>query len=983
MEDTILKELESVPYFLENWYNLVKENPSKNILVDGKTQKTLNVKELEDLSGRVYSYLKSQNIHKDDIIMLCMPRSIDAIVAMIGVWKCGAAFTIVEDDYAPDRISYIKKDSNCKEYIDKDRYDEIIKNPYEEGYVEASMHDAAFAVYTSGTTGHPKGIIQEYGNIKIDSVSGGGKKRVNEDTIYALISPLNFVATIKIVLTLINNGCALHLIPYDIVKNPIKLKDYFVDNKITVSFLSPSIIRIIGKELGPYMKYVFTGSEPANGISLDGIHLINTYSMSEGAFTVAQFEIDKPYDVCPVGKPNFHGISLVILDENDNELPDGEVGEIAFENPFMRGYMNLPEETKKAFRGGLYHTGDLGKKLPDGNLVLVGRSNDMIKINGNRIEPAEIEKQVKNVLKINQCIVKGFVEANRSFICAYYTDNLSFDDKEIREKLKEVLPYYMIPSYFVHIDEIPLLPNGKINKKVLEAPDIESYSTEYVEPRNEIEKLLCDKMAKVLGRDKVGIKDDFYQLGGDSLLTMNLLSEVNLDDLNSNDILQGCTPEKIAIKINQNKSQTKSLEELELEARSKSHKLTPSQRKIYEAQEFYKGKVMWNLPTALVLKDSNNAEKIRDAINKVLKENDVFSTVFTKDKDGEVYQHLDPSICQTVEIHNVSEEEFSTILNGYWKITDILDNRVYSIDMYRTEENVYVLMDIHHIIIDGSAYAILYDKIRDAYLGIESPMDTYYACLQQEEEKYCTDVYKEAKKYFDSYYGDTKWEFGIKNDITDGEDSIGTFVAQLDDINSDVLDEFESKSKFTRNSLFAAAGLLAQAKIDNKTNALLNWTFHYRMDSLNQNGLGMLAKFLPIGLRIKDNTTLQDVFEDLKTQSTNGMRHSICDWIVDNEKPLIDDTILYVYETATITSGGSLAEIGLSRIPTPNIYQAPIQRKTIQVIETTSGITLISAYMTKVYSKEKIGCYFENLKNMVYKILEAKDYDKLLIKDFI
>ena len=144
-------------------------------------------------------------------------------------------------------------------------------------------------------------------------------------------------------------------------------------------FLSPSIIRAVG-DVGEYIKHIFTGSEPANGIFVEGVELINTYGMSEGAFTLAQFVIDKPYEVCPVGKPNYEEIKLYILDEDGKEVADGKVGEICFDNPYMRGYIGLLEQTAEVLKDGVYHTGDLGKKLEDGNLILLGRSNDMIKI---------------------------------------------------------------------------------------------------------------------------------------------------------------------------------------------------------------------------------------------------------------------------------------------------------------------------------------------------------------------------------------------------------------------------------------------------------------------------------------------------------------------------------------------------------------------------------------------------------------------------
>ena len=338
-----LKILDGIPYFLEKWYEHVKDNPEKTALFDGKTGESFSFAQVEQLSGRVYVYLLKLGIAKDDFVMIDMPRGLSMVICMLGVWKAGAAFTVVEDDYAPDRIEYIRKDVNCRVFLGATLYEQIRHEEYREGFIKAANHDAAFAVYTSGTTGFPKGVLHEYGNIRLNRLSSKTGKRVSGDDCYALISPFNFIASVKIVLAFIQNGFTLFIIPYEIVKNPLKLNAFFIEHKISVAFLSPSLLRIIGTGFGPDMKVVFTGSEPANGLFLDGISLVNSYSMSEAAFTLAQFRVDRPYDVCPVGKPNSEHIVIHILDEEGRDVPDGETGEIAFENPFMRGYINLPE----------------------------------------------------------------------------------------------------------------------------------------------------------------------------------------------------------------------------------------------------------------------------------------------------------------------------------------------------------------------------------------------------------------------------------------------------------------------------------------------------------------------------------------------------------------------------------------------------------------------------------------------------------------
>ncbi len=405
--------------------------------------------------------------------------------------------------------------------------------------------------------------------------------------------------------------------------------------------MAPSVIRAAGDDFGPYLKRVITGSEPPNGISFKNADLINNYTMSESAFVVAQYRIEKKEEATPIGKPNYEGIEIHLLDEDGNEVRDGEAGEICFENPYFRKYNNLPEETEKALKGGLYHTGDLGRKLNDGNYIIVGRMNDMIKINGNRVEPAEIERQAKTILGLRWCTVKGFVETEKAFLCLYYTEDIDFDVIEVKKEFGKVLPYYMIPTYFIRLDEVPLLPNNKLNKQALPKPDISNYRVPYVKPRNDMEAKLCQGFEKVLGVENIGIKDDFFELGGDSLRAMELLAFLDWDMLSSNDIYAGITAERIVALYLKRISAAAIMtpEEYEMEARKHPHFLTDIQLYMLDMTLFGPKK---NTP--------------------------ICSTVMYFDNDCQIRQRYAPETCPVVEIEFTTEDEFKKIKKVWWCI---------------------------------------------------------------------------------------------------------------------------------------------------------------------------------------------------------------------------------------------------------------------------------------------------------------------------
>ncbi len=991
-----MESLTDIKYFLNRWEELVSCAPDKTAAVDGATDIRISRCELDVSSAKVYRYLINHGIGKEDFVMICLPRGTDILTCILGVWKAGAAFTVVEDDYAPDRIEYIRNDVGCKLFIDRNLFTELMNEEPLMGFAETSPHDACFAIYTSGTTGFPKGVLHEYGNILIDSKSGTGSKRVNENSRYALISPMNFVASVKVFLVMLKTGCTIYVIPYDIAKNPLLLKDYYIKNEITVSFLSPSIIRVLGRDLGPYLKYVFTGSEPAGGISLDNAELINTYSMSEALFSLSTYLIKESSDSVPVGKSNSELIKINLLDENGIQVPPGQIGEVTFENPFMRGYINLPSETRKVLKDGIFYTGDLGRMLPDGNLVLLGRKNEMIKINGNRIEPAEIERAFREITSISNCVAKGFEDPAHSFICLYYTDNtvdnnalndtpvINMGEESLRAKLRDILPYYMVPSYFVRLDNIPLLPNGKVDKKSLPKPDDLNCKIEYLAPTNDTERIVCEAFAQILGISPVGINHDFYKFGGDSLKTMALLAKLNCPHLTADDIFRECTPGRIAHIISSGGNRINSLEEAEYAARKGKYNFTATQRYLYSLEYDRDDCICWDLPLAFRIVDPTNCEKICIAMNKAMKNSPVFSTVATREEDGSLMLHIDPASFTPVKVYDVSESELTGIRNDYvWIDRNIFNKPLYRIEIYRTPSEAFLFINVDHYIIDGSAYQMLFSNLIDAYYGNELPLDTFYTYLKNENEKYSTAQYASAKNYLQDNYGGVNWSKSLAPDKDIPSDKVPINTVILPGITSSVLEDFEVRSGLTRNGLITLALLLARAKVDGLNKQIINWIFHDRVDAVREKALGCVFKNLPIGIDFSKYKTLSELFDALKLQSINNIRNASCDWMMDADVCSSAESSMVVYETADIMQSQRLAHIGLvpDMLENPRVVN-PVQYAA-QIMELPDTFSINYFYHAKRYDEEHALKYQAVVSDIFFNILNCKDYKNTSVKELL
>ena len=249
---------------------------------------------------------------------------------------------------------------------------------------------------------------------------------------------------------------------------------------------------------------------------------------------------------------NIYGAEIAILDEQGQKVPDGEQGEICFQNMYFRGYINQPQQTEKVLRDGIFHTGDLGCKDSEGNLIVLGRADDMIKIHGNRVEPGEIEIVAKDVLGVKNIIAKGFKDEGTAFVALYglaseIGERFSEENlPALRERLGERLPDYMIPTCYMVLDKFPTNANGKVSRKLLPAPKAESPQDGYLPPVTETEAVICQKMAEVLGIRRLGRNSDFYQMGGDSIATIRLVAECDMPGVDISSIYQYPTPQALA-----------------------------------------------------------------------------------------------------------------------------------------------------------------------------------------------------------------------------------------------------------------------------------------------------------------------------------------------------------------------------------------------------------------------------------------------------
>ena len=885
-------------YFLEKLEENSVKYADKPALGNGGKD-IFTYKSVWDISGRVYRYLAENNIGTEAFVMINLPRGAETIIACIGIWRAGAAVVIIEEGYPKERTEYIYTDCSCKMKIDKSLFESILKMDTLEGYKNVDPHDAAYACYTSGSTGTPKGVLHEYGVLDqtIRSFRINQKDFLDDSVIGAIAAPLNFVLIYIIFPCFLYFGGKFLVIPSNIGKDGKLLEKFFFDEKITVFFTGPSLLRVIS-EFNPEMKLLFVGSERIKNVYYENMMCVDAYAQSETGFYSTYFQIDKPYETTPIGKPSLEELEMRILDEEGNEVLRGEVGEICFNNPYFREYINQKELTEYVKRGGVYHCGDMGRMLEDGNIVLLGRTDDMVKINGNRIEPGEVEKTVRDVLKVEWAYVKCVEHEGRDILVAYFLGEPDVPLAEAREIISLKLPYYMVPSQYIMLDEIPTGPYGKVARSELPEPDFSSTAA-YSAPRDDIENKLTRIWENAFGIEKIGIDDDFYELGGDSILSLEVVSALDIRGFTVEDLFRERTIRKNAEYIRKKliKGEETNLSKSAKKIAEKGCRLSAYQMFFYDRQCYYSISylsTMLNMPILLQY-EGIDVNLLCDAVNNTILSHPLMLTKIYYDEDNNLYQKYDKSLYEPVEIQKITEEEFKTISEELVKPFTLLEHRLFRINIFDTGSKVYLFLDVHHIISDGTSMHVLLEDIYKAYKGEILRKDYIYLYLKREESRKDDDYYKKCEQYLKQAYDNEGWSNIPKRDH-ESKDYSPAYYSRVIKFDESRLALLGKEFNSNENAIFLLTTLLTLAKYNNNRNVVITWTYHGRDTKLKKNMFGLLIKDLVIALRLDNGMTVKDAMDSVNRQIASGIAHSVYPYSLISDKSYEDDSLCFLYQ---------------------------------------------------------------------------------------
>ncbi len=509
----------------------------------------LSYKELNEMADKMGHYLQEKYAVKpDDLIGIRLPRTEWAVISILGVLKSGGAFVPVDPEYPEDRIAYMMNNSKCLAVIDEEELgafrDELKKGREYPGHSPASSlqpEHLAYVIYTSGSTGKPKGVMIRHATIVNTMLSQKEIFDIRPNEKGLQFASLSFDASVAEIFYILIAGATLYIFREEDKKDPVLLEKYISENDIDLACIPPTFLNLMEIENIKKLRRLITAGEQAiPGKALSFLKYgtyYNAYGPTESSICAAIFradrkEAEKIHDAVPIGIP-IANTQLYILDDWDRLMPAGVQGEICIGGSGLsKGYLNQPELTaqkfvKNPFKPGerMYRTGDIGKWLPDGNLVFLGRKDEQVKIRGYRVEPGEIENIIQQHPDIDSAVVVAREDkTGEKVLIAYLVGQKVPDVSNLRSFLSKSLPHFMIPAYFIHLAEMPLTPNAKVDRKSLPAPQglNMEISRQCVAPRNSMEERLVAVWQELLEKDKIGIEDNFFEAGGNSIKIIRL-----------------------------------------------------------------------------------------------------------------------------------------------------------------------------------------------------------------------------------------------------------------------------------------------------------------------------------------------------------------------------------------------------------------------------------------------------------------------------
>ncbi|MCK6076527.1 non-ribosomal peptide synthetase [Paenibacillus silvae] len=712
----------------------------------------LTYRELNQQSNRLARTLQDKGVQTGQFVGIMAERSLEMIVGLFGILKAGGAYVPIDPEYPADRIQFILEDSNAAWLLHHGHIQKPGKYAGTSVLLDAEAHcnnshlniehpvradELAYMIYTSGTTGNPKGVMIEHASIvnslqwKSDFYRFSGEDRV------LMLNPFVFDSFITHFFGPIISGSTVYLLNRQQCKDAVAINSIIKNQEIThiqspPSFLMTLLEQAQAEDWASIKNVVAAGEkivpsliQRLNRIN-PRIEVCNEYGPTENSVVSTILSINSTEQHISIGKPIANN-RVYILGEHHELQPAGVQGELCVAGPGLaRGYLNRPDLTAERFvddpfvpGARMYKTGDFARWLPDGNIEYIGRMDHQEKIRGYRIELGEVEAALLNITGIQEAVVIAIEdETGTKQLCAYVVGADALNVAELREGLSRQLPNYMIPSYFVQLDQMPLTSNGKTDRKALPSPkDHMLKGTEYEAPRTILEQQLASIWEAVLGVQNVGLLDNFFELGGDSIKSIQVSSrlyqagyQVQMDHLFKNPTIASLISyvQPVSTMSEQGTVTGKVL-------------LTPIQHWFFEQYQVdlhhYNQSIMLHRPEGF------QETILCRVFDKMVEHHDALRMVYHRTEQG--YEAWNQGLEQQKSFYTLEVMDFKSSADPSFQIAKKANELQRSLSLeqgplmrlcvFQCADGDHLLIVIHHMVIDGVSWRILIEDLSKSY----------------------------------------------------------------------------------------------------------------------------------------------------------------------------------------------------------------------------------------------------------------------------
>ncbi|GMX65464.1 hypothetical protein Elgi_47340 [Paenibacillus elgii] len=742
----------------------------------------LTYRELDERANRLARTLLAKGVEAEQLVAIMTERSLDMVTAVLGVMKAGGAYVPVDPEYPEERIRYMLGDSGARLLLTqshlRDRTafgGELLLLDDERSYsgdgsspgVAVGPHQLAYVIYTSGTTGKPKGVMVEHQGVYNNKLFFEQSLHITTKDRIVQFASFSFDASCWEMTMGLLTGAALYVPDASVIADYRLFEQYVRDHGITVATLPPTYAVYLDPEHMPELRTLITAGSASTSELVqqwkDHVRYFNNYGPTEDSIcsTAWSYTDHTPMEkTVPIGRP-IPNHQVFILSAHNALVPVGVVGELCVAGiGLARGYLNRPDLTADKFmpvpfapERRMYRTGDLARWLPDGSIEYLGRIDHQVKIRGYRIELGEIEAQLLKVAAVQEAIVLARTdETGQTYLCAYFTADGEQAAGALRSELARELPGYMVPSFFVQLEEMPLTPNGKIDRQALPAPEgIVPTGAEYAAPRTPVEAKLAELWQEVLGTPNVGIRDNFFELGGHSLRAMRLAAHIQKElhvNVPLQDVFATPTIEQLAAVIEGLRQQT--FTAISVAPVQSHYPVVSAQKRLYVLQQFEGGETSYNMPGVMLLEGALDRVRFEETFRGLIRRHETLRTGFEL-VDGEPFQRVYPEseVAFAVDYAESSGGETDTLdsIRRFVRPFDLRQPPLLRVGLIRLDqdkpgvnqepERHLLLFDMHHIVSDGVSMGILINEFGRLYGGETLPTLRIqykdYAAWQQAE----------------------------------------------------------------------------------------------------------------------------------------------------------------------------------------------------------------------------------------------------------